>query len=160
MPDTKGGSWFDRTVLFALLALLTLAADGCGRNTVRSDEINKEIDVFGVTLLSREDLNVLKGVKAASEPCLKGCVYIFDSLDVSIGYGHDGVVRMITSHNPKNSIFGISPGNEFAAAREKILLAGFAQGLTPYKFTKEIYLLTFLVNESGMVFGISLEIID
>jgi hypothetical protein len=160
LKDLKSGNRPGRAALCALLAITLLAFAACGRNAVMDTGINREIDVFGTALYSKEDLKVLNGVPAVTEPCLKGCVYSFDPLDVSIGYGHDGVVRMITTRNPKNSIFGISPGDEFAAAREKILLAGFTQGLTPYKFTKEIYLITFMVNASGAVFGISLEIID
>ena len=57
-------------------------------------------------------------------------------------------------------MFGISPGDSFLQAKDKIMQLGFTQAYTPYKFVKDWCLFTLLVDEKNNVFGMTVEILD
>jgi len=55
------------------------------------------------------------GVVAVKEPCLKGFEYIYDALDVSVGYSMKWYIRKITTRNKETSMFTIHVGDPFSA---------------------------------------------
>jgi len=142
---------------FILISFLLV---GCMGKSIRSDNFRNQINVFGIELLSSVDHRELKGVSATEEPCLKGYERSFDALDIIIGYGFNHKIRRITTRNPRTCMFGISPGLPFREGRGKILQAGFVDSVPPYQFKADGCSFTFLVDGNGIIFGLTIELID
>ena len=148
-------SWHSMVLLGILIFLLT----GCMANRLSGEGLNKQINVFGLALFSAHDDKNIRGIIPKKEPCLKGFEYIYDPLDISIGYGTNDRIRKITTRNKETSMFDIRVGDSFPKGKALILRAGFSEGDTPYKFVKDGYLFTLLVNDHDRVFGMTLEVL-
>ncbi len=122
---------------------------------IRSD-LSRQMQVFGVELYSGIDYREIDGVAASEEPCLKGYVRSFDTLDISVGYGFDRKIRKITTRNPGTSIFGITPGMTAAEGGRLALQAGL-QEVAPFKYQGNDINLTLLTDSQGKIFGITIE---
>ncbi len=148
-----------RTVLPATTVILVLVA-GCAAGQADLSEANGGIRVFGAELGSDGIPSGLSGVAATEEPCLKGYERSFDTLAVSIGYGHNGKIRKITTRNPRTSMFGIRPGDDLLASRTKARAAGFSESATANRYNHGCCSLALLVGEYGRVFGMTVELKD
>jgi hypothetical protein len=144
--------------IISLLVLLLLA--GCTARDTDHAKLNEQINVFGVALYSNADYKQINGARATEEPCLKGYERSFDALDIIIGYGFDKKIRKIMTRNPNTGIFGIRPGMSFEKGKQIINTAGFKRSELPFKFIKDNYSLTFLVDRSQNIFGLTIETID
>jgi hypothetical protein len=147
---------FQRAILILLFPLLV----GFMGNSVASDKVYDQINVFGVALFSSVDYKEVNGVLATEEPCLKGYDRSFDALDITIGYGFDKRIRKIVTRNPGTSIFGVSPGMSLGEGKQKILQAGFIESGKRSTFTADRYSLTLLVDGNQKIFGVIVESID
>lgn len=123
------------------------------------DQINSQINVFGVELYSDVDYKDINGVVATEEPCLRGYERNFDALDVSIGYGFDKKIRKITTRNISTSLFGVKPGMAFKDGRKMIMQAGFSEASPPFMFRSNRNYLTFLVDGDNKIFGLTFELL-
>ena len=121
---------------------------------------NDGLLVFGAKLGSAGIPDGLAGVPAEETPCLKGRDLSYEARDVLIGYGHNGKIRKVMTRNPATSIYGIRPGDEFAAVEEKVMAAGFRETGTTHRYSGGCCLLTLFVDEAGRVFGLILELRD
>ena len=142
--------------LSVLLAVFTLL-QGCSHVSDNTRQINSNIDVFGVELSSRINHMVLEGVAAEREPCILGYEYLFDSLDVTIGYTHKGVVRSIKTRNENNSIVGIHPGDSLGDAKKQLAKHGFQPGEKADTFRDLQLMITLFPNENEILFGVMAE---
>jgi hypothetical protein len=140
--------------------LLLFQLIGCMGNNARNAIDPDQLDVFGITMHSSTDYREIRGIKGVDEPCLRGYDRSFDALDIVIGYNNDGSIRRITTHNPQNSLFGVHPGETVASAFVKIREAGLVASDSPYRFRKEGISLRLLADESGKIFGMSIETAD
>jgi hypothetical protein len=113
--------------------------------------------VFGVELYSRIDHQVLEGEASEREPCILGYEYSFEQLDVTIGYTHEGVVRLIKTRNAGTSIFGVRPGITLAESKMHLEGCGFRAGEASNTFRQGHLMITLLANEHDMVFGVVAE---
>jgi len=145
--------------MIATIVLVAIMA-ACAAGTAGIREANNRIQVFGVQLGSTEDAPWIRGAPATEEPCLKGRERYFDTLAISIGYGHNGKIRKIATRNPGTTMFGIRPGDGFDASREKALAAGFKETGAAHRFSSDCCSLTLLVDEGGHVFGMTMELQD
>jgi hypothetical protein len=139
--------------LLVLLAGSTTAGPGL-------ESANQGLLVFGARLGAAGIPEGLTGVPAEETPCLRGRDLSFDSRDVLVGYGHDDKIRKVMTRNPGTIMFGIRPGDEFAAAREKVLNAGLQETSTKHRYSGGCCLLTLSVDERGQVFALMLELRD
>ena len=151
---------------FHVLLMLTVFCAGAfcsvgyALNKEGSDDVNRQIKVFNVTLFAHADSGVINGSVPRREPCIKGYEFYYDDLDLVVSFTQDGSVWRITTRNKKTSMFGIATGDSFPQAKKKILQSGFTQSYTPYKFVKDWCLFTLLVNEKNKVFGMTVEVLD
>jgi hypothetical protein len=122
---------------------------GCMSAGAGSGIAPQHLDVFGVRMFSKTDYREINGVKGVDEPCLRGYERTFDALDIVIGYGKDGAVRKITIRNPKNSLFGIHPGDNVSRMQEAITTMGFVNDGRPYRFNKGNVSLTVRSDATG-----------
>jgi len=149
------------SILLPLITLFIISGFyACDRKIPGSEEINQAIKVFGVQLFSEADYKDIKGIIPSKEPCTKGFEYIYDSLDISIGYSFKGYIRKITSLNKSTSMFDIHIGDSFQSGTAKILKSGFKKSEDPYSFVKDWCSFTLLVNEQQKVFGMRVEVLD
>jgi hypothetical protein len=144
------------TIFFAVAFCLS----GCSIKKPGSDNINSQIKVFNVALFAPADKSPIEGVLPRREPCISGYEFYYDDLDIVTSYHNNGRIWRITTRNRRTNMFGISPGDSFLQAKEKIMQFGFSQGYTPYKFVKDWCLFTLLVNEKNDVFGMTVEVLD
>lgn len=121
------------------------------------DKMRDQVNVFGVQLFSDVDYREINGVTAVEEPCLRGYERDFEALDINIGYGFNKKIRKITTRNPGTVLFDINPGMAFREGKQKILQAGFIEFSPPFTFRSNGYSLTFLVDDKGVIFGLTLE---
>jgi hypothetical protein len=137
-----------------------LCFTGCAMKKSGSDGINKQIRVFNVALFAPADNSAINGVSPRREQCISGYEFYYDDLDIVVSYHNNDRIWRITTRNKRTSMFGISPGDSFSQAKEKIIQLGFSQGYTPHKFVKDWCLLTLLINENNDVFGMTVEVLD
>jgi len=143
-----------------LLGILTILLTGCLANRLGGEGLNKQINVFGLSLYSAHDDKSIRGVVPIKEPCLKGFEYIYDPLDLTISYGFNDRIRRITTRNKETSMFNIHIGDSFSKGKDIIRQAGFSEGDSPYKFVKDGCLFTLLVDDHERIFGMSFEVLD
>ncbi len=153
-------SRFHILLMITLFCVGALYSTGCALKKQGSDNINSQIKVFNVALFANADNGVIKGVAPRREPCISGYEFYYDDLDIVVSFHNNDRIWRITTRNKITSIFGISPGDSFSQAKEKIMRRGFSQSYTPYKFVKDWCLFTLLVNEKNEVFGMTVEILD
>jgi hypothetical protein len=137
-----------------------LCSSGCVLKKQGSDDINRQIRVFNVSLFANADNGVINGVAPRREPCINGYEFYYDDLDLVLSYHNDDRIWKITTRNKNTTMFGIAPGDSFSQAKEKIMQLGFTQSYTPYKFVKDWCLFTLLVDENNNVFGMTVETLD
>jgi hypothetical protein len=154
--DRNGTLWFC-VILFGISVLLVT---GCLAKRPGSEAVNKQINVFDLTLFSANDDKKIRGIVPRKEPCLKGFDYFYDPLDISVGYGTNDRIRKITTRHKETGMFDIRAGNSYPKAKALILQAGFSEGDTPYKFVKDWSLFTLLVDDQDRVFGMTLEVLE
>lgn len=142
--------------LSVISILLPVLLTGCLGIMTGSAVKPEQLDVFGIVFDSSIDYREINGIKGTDEPCLRGVERTFDILEIVIAYGHDGQIRKITTRNPQNSMFGIHPGDPPAVAVTRLSGAGFVEE-SPYHFKKDGLLLTILVDDTGRLFGMTLE---
>jgi hypothetical protein len=133
---------------------------GCAMKKPGSDDINRQIRVFNIALFASADNSAINGVSPRREPCISGYEFYYDDLDIVVSYHNNDRIWRITTRNKRTNMFGISPGDSFSQAKEKIMQLGFTQSYTPHKFTKDWCLFTLLVDEKNNVFGMTVEILD
>jgi len=133
---------------------------GCAMKKPGSDDINRQIRVFNIALFASADNSAINGVSPRREPCISGYEFYYDDLDIVVSYHNNDRIWRITTRNKRTSMFGISPGDSFLQAKDKIMQLGFTQAYTPYKFVKDWCLFTLLVDEKNNVFGMTVEILD
>lgn len=141
----------DLLILGAMLVCTVLACAGARPVPAA------KIDVFGVTLGSRVDHKVLRGVEGEKEPCLHGYEYSYGALDLRIAYDERGEIRSLTTRNPANSIFGARVGVKRADAAAALGAEGFTATGKIDEFAMTPLSVRLLVNEGGEVFGIRIE---
>lgn len=137
-----------------------LCLTGCAMKKPGSDNINSQIKVFNTSLFAAANNGPINGVSPRREECISGYEFYYDDLDIVVSFHSNDRVWRIISRNKKTSMFGITPGDSFVEAKEKIARLGFSQGYTPYKFTKDWCLFTLLVDEKKNVFGMTVEVMD
>jgi hypothetical protein len=137
-----------------------LCSSGCALKKQGSDDINKQIKVFNVSLFANADNGVINGVAPRREPCINGYEFYYDDLDIVVSFTKNDSIWRITSRNKNTTMFGIASGDSFLQAKEKIMQLGFTQSYTPHKFAKDWCLFTLLVDEKNNVFGMTVEILD
>jgi hypothetical protein len=145
-------------VLPSLLMLLSLCLTGCILNQVKT-EVNRQINVFGIELYSANDYQVIGGVKASEEPCLRGYERSFDQLEITVGYGLEKKIRKITTRNPGTSMLGISPGM-LAEEGERLARQAGLQEVATSKYQGMGINLSLLIDSKGKIFGIIVETRD
>ena len=146
--------------VITFFCVVALCLTGCAMKKPGSDNINKQIRVFNITLFAPADQTAINGVSPRREPCISGYEFYYDDLDLVVSFHNNDRVFRITTRNKKTSMFGIVPGDSFLQAKEKITKLGFTQSYTPHKFTKDWCLFTLLVDEKSNVFGMTVEILD
>lgn len=144
------------TIFFVAAFCLT----GCAMKKPGSDDINKQIRVFNISLFAPADNSPINGVSPRREQCISGYEFYYDDLDLVVSYHNNDRVFRITTRNKKTSMFGIAPGDSFAQAKEKITQMGFTQSYTPHKFSKGWCLFSLLVDENNTVFGMTVAVLD
>jgi hypothetical protein len=144
--------------LAAVMSLALLA--GCATAGPNVKDTNDALLVFGARLGVAGVPDGLAGVPSEETPCLKGRDFSYEARDILIGYGHDARIRKVVTRNPDTSIYGIRPGDEFATAEAKVLVAGFRETGAKHRYGNECCLLTLSVDEAGHVFGLMLELRD
>ncbi|HNY66763.1 MAG TPA: hypothetical protein PKM41_15120 [Deltaproteobacteria bacterium] len=142
------------------MLLVLLLSTGCMGKHLKHDPLLDQVNVFGARLYADTDYKVINGVDAVEEPCLKGYERVFDSLDITVGYGPDRRIRKITTRNPGTNMFGISPGMSFEEGKQKLAQTGFREWIPPYRFKTDRYSLALLVDDKGSIFGLTLESLD
>jgi len=149
-------------VLFIILVFCAaaLGLTGCALKKPGSEDINRQIRVFNITLFASADQSAINGVSPRREPCISGYEFYYDDLDIVVSFHNNDRVFRITTRNKKTGMFGIAPGDSFAQAKAKITELGFAQSYTPHKFVRDWCLFTLLVDEKSNVFGMTVEILD
>jgi hypothetical protein len=162
--EIAGRAWVYHKILLCLsLILFAVSAfllTGCLANRPGSKGWNRQIDVFGLALFSTHEDKSIRGIVPKKEPCLKGFDYSYDPLDITVGYGNDDRIRKISTRNRDTSMFDIQVGDAFPKGKASILQAGFSEGDTPYKFLKDGFLFTLLVDDRDRVFGMTLESLE
>jgi len=133
---------------------------GCAMKKPGSDDINRQIRVFNISLFAPADNSAINGVSPRREPCINGYEFYYDDLDIVVSYHNNDRIWRITSRNKNTTMFGVAPGDSFLQAKEKITQLGFTQSYSPYKFAKDWCLFTLLVDEKNNVFGMTIEILD
>jgi hypothetical protein len=151
---------FQNFIVFTIFFTAALCLSGCLINKPGSDNINRQIKVFNVTLFAPADKSPIEGVSPRREPCINGYEFYYDDLDIVASYHNNDRIWRITSRNKNTTMFGIAPDDSFSQAKEKITQLGFTQSYTPYKFVKDWCLFTLLVDEKNNVFGMTVEILD
>jgi hypothetical protein len=152
-----------RLHIFFIITVFCVGAfclTGCAVKKPGSDNINRQINVFNVSLFSSPDNSVISGVPPRREPCISGYEFYYDDLDLVASYHNNDRIWRITTRNKRTSMFGISPGDSFLQAKQKIIQLGFSQAYTPHKFVNDWCLFTLLVNENNDVFGMTVEVLD
>jgi hypothetical protein len=156
--------WITRRLhIFFIITVFCVGAfclTGCAVKKPGSDNINRRINVFNVSLFSSPDNSVINGVSPRREPCISGYEFYYDNLDIVTSYHNNDRIWRITTRNKRTSMFGISPGDSFLQAKQKIIQLGFSQAYTPHKFVNDWCLFTLLVNENNDVFGMTVEVLD
>lgn len=151
---------YDRIRFLSGLGLILFLLVGCTPLHPHRADINRQLDVFGLTLSSRPDLKTFKGINAEVEPCLHGFEYRYEALDLVVGTNHKGAIRRILTRNRENHLFGIRVGDAIPSAQARLLHAGFTPTANPYRFVQGWAQVTLLAEETGMVFGLAIEILD
>ena len=123
-----------------------------------TNDLSRQIHVFGIELHSGVDYREIEGVRATEEPCLKGYERGFEQLEITIGYGFNREIRKITTRNPATSMFGIAPGVSPEEGKRLAQQAGLSE-VSADRYRGKDLGLTLLVD-NGKVFGISVETID
>lgn len=148
-------------ILFILVFCTGISClDSCTFKKPGSEDVNRQIKVFNVSLFAPADSGIINGVSPRREPCISGYEFYYDDLDIVLGFHNNDRVFRITTRNKNTSIFGIAPGESFSQAKKKIMELGFTQSYSPYKFAKDWCLFTLLVDEKNNVFGITIEVLD
>lgn len=147
-------------IAFAIFFEAVLCLSGCAIKKPGSENINSQIKVFNIALFTPADKSPIEGVSPRREPCISGYEFYYDDLDIVVSYHNNDRVWRITTRNKKTSMFDITPGDSFSQAKERILRLGFSQSYTPYKFAKDWCLLTLLVDEKSIVFGMTVEVLQ
>jgi hypothetical protein len=147
-------------IFLILLGISAFLLTGCLAKRVGSEALNKQINVFDLALFSASSDKNISGIVPRKEPCLKGFDYFYDPLDISVGYGTDDRIRKITTRNKETSMFDIRVGDPYPKGKALILQAGFSAGDTPYKFVKDGFLFTLLVDDHDRIFGMTLEVLE
>jgi hypothetical protein len=143
-------------ILFGISVFLL---EGCLAKRPNGDMLNKQLNIFDLALFAANDDKSIHGIVPKKEPCLKGFDYVYDPLEITVGYGTNDRVRKITTRNKETSMFDIHVGDAYTKGKTLILQAGFAQGDTPYRFVKDRFLFTLLVDDQDRVFGMAIEVL-
>lgn len=149
-------------IFIAIIVFLAMAfgLTGCAMKKPGSNDINKQIRVFNLSLFAPADKSPINGVSPRIDQCISGYEFYYDDLDIVVSFHHNDRVFRITTRNKKTSMFGVAPGDSFEEAKEKIKQMGFIQSYTPHKFSKGWCLFTLLVDEKNTVFGMTVEVLD
>ena len=151
---------YDHIRILSGVGLILFLLVGCTPLQPHRKDINRQLDVFGLTLSSRPDLNTFKGINAEVEPCLHGFEYRFESLDLVVGTNPKGAIRRILTRNRENHLLGIRVGDAIPSAQVRLLQAGFTPTANPYRFVQGWAQVTLLADEAGMIFGLAIETLD
>ena len=151
---------FHILLMITVFCVGALCSSGCALKKQGSDDINKQIKVFNVSLFANADNGVINGVAPRREPCINGYEFYYDDLDIVVSFTKNDSIWRITSRNKNTTMFGIASGDSFLQAKEKIMQLGFTQSYTPHKFAKDWCLFTLLVDEKNNVFGMTVEALD
>ncbi len=142
--------------VYLIVCLLFLS--GCATERIQHSR-DQQLKVFGIELYSPVDYRQIGESTATEEPCLKGYERSFDAVDITIGYGFNGKIRKITTRNRSTSMFDIRPGMGLTEGQSRAVQAGFIP-VSPVHYQKKDLSLTLLADENGMLFGITVEILD
>jgi hypothetical protein len=151
---------FHILLMITVFCVGALYSSGCALKKQGSDDINRQIKVFNVSLFANADNGVINGVAPRREPCINGYEFNYDDLDLVVSYTKNDRIWRITTRNKNTTMFGIAPGDSFSQAKEKIMQLGFTQSYTRHKFAKDWCLFTLLVDEKNNVFGMTVETLD
>ena len=151
---------FHISLMVAVFCVGVLCSTGCALKKPGSEDVNRQIRVFNVALFAPADNSPINGISPRREPCVSGYEFYYDDLDIVLSYHNDDRLWKITTRNKKNSMFGITPGDSFLQAKEKIMQLGFTQSYTPYKFVKDWCIFTLLVDEKNNIFGMTVEVLN
>jgi len=151
---------FHILLMITFFCIGVLCLSGCAMKKTGSDDINRQIKVFNVALFAPADNSAINGVAPRREQCINGYEFYYDDLDIVTSFHNNDHIWRITSRNKNTTMFGITPGDSFLQAKDKIMQLGFAQSYTPYKFVKDWCLFTLLVDEKNNVFGMTVEILN
>ena len=151
---------FHILLMVAVFCVGALCSTGCALKKPGSEDVNRQIRVFNVALFAPADNSPIDGISPRREPCISGYEFYYDDLDIVLSYHNDDRIWRITTRNKKNSMFGITPGDSFLQAKEKIMQLGFTQSYTPYKFVKDWCIFTLPVDEKNNIFGMTVEVLN
>lgn len=143
-----------------IFLIATFCISGCALKKPGSDDVNRQIKVFNVSLFAPAGNGAINGVSPRKEQCISGYEFYYDDLDIVLSFHNNDRIWRITTRNKNTAVFGVAPGDSFIEAKEKITRSGFTQSYTTYKFVKDWCLLTLLLDEKKNVFGITIEVLD
>lgn len=156
--------WLKQKFNILFIALIfcigILCLESCTFKKPGSEDVNKQIKVFNVSLFAPANNGAISGVLPRRESCISGYEFYYDDLDIILSFRNNDRIWKITTRNKNTTIFGIAPGDSFSQAKKKITELGFTQSYNSYKFVKDWCLFTFLVDEKNNVFGMSVEVLE
>lgn len=149
------------TSLIVLLTMTILTACGNSESAFISDEVNPQIDVYGVQIyMPEEEVHSVVPTKGEEAQCIYGYEYQYEDSLVNIGFNSETEkVRRVTTKNPDTSIYGVVPGTELAEAYKAMESNGFTKSDTSdYMFYKEDIRITLISMKGTLADGIIVEI--
>ena len=153
----------NRTILTVSLLLMLFVLSGCADSSSSfiKNDVNPQINVFGVQLLMDEQkVHESVGSKGEKAMCVYGYEYAYADKNINIGFNSQTQqVRRVTTRNPDTAIYGIKPGAELSQAYEIIAAEGFTKDAdSKYSFHKENIILSIISMHGTHADGLNIEI--
>ncbi|TJX12942.1 hypothetical protein E9840_11435 [Tissierella creatinini] len=149
------------TILIVLLIMAVLTACSSSESPFITDEVNPQIDVYGVQIyMPEEEVHKLIPTEGEEAQCIYGYEYQYEESLVNIGFNSDTKeVRRVSTKNPDTSIYGVVPGMELEEAYTIIDSHGFTKSETSEDmFYKENIRMTLISMKGTLADGIIVEI--
>lgn len=125
-----------------------------------SEEINPNINMFGIKLLMEEKkvLDILGG-EGEHSPCVYGYERTYEDKNISIGFDKDSKVRKIILKGSNEDLYGIKKGMDEDKAVDILKENGFNKEEDTSRFVKDKIFIKILGDDNNKVKGTIIEII-
>ncbi|PAB57406.1 hypothetical protein [Anaeromicrobium sediminis] len=146
-----------------LLTLIIGLFAGC--NTSKEDkfiseEINPNINVFGIKLLMEEkEVIYILGGEGEYSPCVYGYERTYDDKHLSIGFDKDSKVRKIIVKSSNEDVYGIKKGMDEDEALNILKENSFTKEEDTSRSVKDKIFIKILGDDNNKVKGSIIEII-